>query len=52
MLRFPRKQIPEAERFWSLTAYLPGSIELVPNRAKKYLVASCTPGLQKTGCVP
>lgn len=48
VLRFRRGQIPEAERFWSLTAYLPRSIELVPNAAKKYLVASYTPRL-KTG---
>jgi hypothetical protein len=46
-LRFRRKQIPEAERFWSLTAYLPGSIELIPNSAKKYVVASYTPGLRR-----
>ncbi len=47
VLRFSRKQIPEAQRFWSLTAYLPGSVELVPNSADKYVVASYTPGLKK-----
>ncbi len=36
---------PPAERFWSLTAYTPQSIELIPNVADKYLVASYTPGL-------
>ncbi len=46
-LKFGRKQVPEAERFWSLTAYLPGSIELVPNSADKYVVASYTSGLKK-----
>jgi hypothetical protein len=38
---------PPAERFWSLTAYTPNSIELIPNPANKYLVASYTPGLRK-----
>ena len=38
--------IPEAARFWSLTAYLPRGVTLVPNAAKKYNVASYTPGLQ------
>jgi hypothetical protein len=42
----PRGQ-PPAERFWSLTAYTPNSIELIPNSADKYVVASYTPGLQK-----
>jgi hypothetical protein len=47
VLRFPRREVPEAERFWSLTAYLPGSIQLVPNKAKKYVVASYTSGLER-----
>lgn len=42
----PPHEIPETTRFWSLTAYTPNSIELVPNLANKYLVASYTPGLQ------
>jgi hypothetical protein len=46
-LRFTPDQIPQAERFWSLTAYLPESITLVPNQASKYVVASYTPGLQR-----
>jgi len=37
---------PDVSRFWSLTAYLPISIELVPNEANKYVVASYTPNLQ------
>jgi hypothetical protein len=46
ILTFPRRNIPEAERFWSVTAYTPNSIELVQNSARKYVVASYTPGLQ------
>jgi hypothetical protein len=46
VLTFPAGQIPQASRFWSLTAYTPEAIELVPNSANKYLVASYTPGLQ------
>ena len=34
---------PAAERFWSVTAYTPNAIELVPNSARKYLVASYMP---------
>ncbi len=44
-LTFPAGEIPQAKRFWSLTAYLPRTVELVPNPANKYLVASYTPGL-------
>jgi hypothetical protein len=36
---------PEASRFWSLTAYTPKTVELIPNPAGKYLVASYSPGL-------
>ena len=46
VLRFPADQLPEAERFWSLTAYTPESIELIENPADKYVVASYTPGLE------
>ena len=46
VLRFPRGAQPPAGRFWSLTAYTPNSIELIPNRARKYLVASYTPHLR------
>jgi hypothetical protein len=46
VLTFAPGQQPEAKRFWSLTAYTPESIELVPNRQEKYVVASYTPGLQ------
>ncbi len=44
-LTFKAGEQPDVSRFWSLTAYLPLSIELVPNSANKYLVASYTPGL-------
>jgi hypothetical protein len=44
-LTFLKGQQPKVSRFWSLTAYLPVSIELVPNPAHKYVVASYTPGL-------
>ena len=46
VMRFPRGGQPPAERFWSLTAYTPNAIELIPNPARKYLVARYTPGLQ------
>jgi hypothetical protein len=46
VLTFPPEEQPEATRFWSLTAYTPEAIELVPNPAHKYAVARYTPGLQ------
>jgi hypothetical protein len=46
VLTFPKGQLPEANRFWSVTAYTPEAIELVDNPADKYAVASYTPGLQ------
>jgi hypothetical protein len=46
VLTFSAEEIPATKRFWSLTAYTPSAIELVPNSANKYLVASYTPGLQ------
>lgn len=45
-LTFSKDQIPQAKRFWSLTAYIPPGITLVPNPADKYVVASYTPGLR------
>ena len=45
VLTFPSGQIPQAKRFWSVTAYTPNSIELIDNSADKYAVASYTPGL-------
>jgi hypothetical protein len=45
-LTFPKADIPDAKRFWSLTAYIPPGITLVPNSANKYLVASYTRGLK------
>ena len=47
VLTFSQKKLPATSRFWSLTAYTPNAIELVPNSAGKYLVASYTPGLQE-----
>jgi len=44
-LTFGPNQQPETSRFWSLTAYTPETIELIPNKARKYVVASYTPGL-------
>lgn len=46
VLRFAKGELPRAKRFWSLTAYVPRSITLVSNKARKYLVASYTPGLK------
>jgi hypothetical protein len=45
VLRLPKRKIPEASRFWSVTAYTPESIELIRNSARKYKVASYTPNL-------
>jgi hypothetical protein len=45
VLTFRQGRQPLVTRFWSVTAYLPVSIELVPNAANKYAVASYTPGL-------
>lgn len=45
-LTFPANEQPPHERFWSLTAYTPNSIELIRNPIDKYLVASYTPGLE------
>ncbi len=49
VLTFPAGQIPEARLFWSLTAYTPDTIELVPNPVNKYVVARYTPGLTYNG---
>ncbi len=46
-LTFDPNQIPQAKRFWSLTAYIPPGITLVPNSANKYVVGSYTRGLVK-----
>jgi hypothetical protein len=45
-LTFSKDQLPQAGLFWSLTAYTPNAIELVPNSADKYVVASYLPGLE------
>ncbi len=44
-LKLRKKQIPTVKRFWSLTAYTPKTVELVRNRARKYVVASYTKNL-------
>ncbi len=44
-LTFTKSQIPNAKRFWSLTAYSPPGVTLVSNSANKYVVASYTPRL-------
>ena len=44
-MTFPAGGTPAASRFWSLTAYTPDAIELIPNPIDKYVVASYTPGL-------
>ncbi len=46
-LTFTKSQIPDAKRFWSLTAYIPPGVTLVPNSANKYVVGSYTPGLRR-----
>lgn len=45
-IEFTQEQLPEYERFWSMTAYTPEYIELVPNAQDKYVVASYTPHLE------
>jgi hypothetical protein len=45
-IEFAKDQLPEYQRFWSMTAYTPEYIELVPNAQDKYVVASYTPGLE------
>ncbi len=44
-VKFSAEKLPQAKRFWSVTAYTPVDVELVPNAADKYVVASYTPGL-------
>ena len=44
-ITFPAGSIPLVQRFWSITAYTPNAIELVPNDWDKYHVASYTPNL-------
>jgi len=46
VLTFPADAIPDAERFWSLTAYTPQAIQPIPNPIDKYVVASYTEGLE------
>jgi len=44
-ITFAKDELPQYSRFWSMTAYTPEYIELVPNEANKYVVASYTPNL-------
>ncbi|MGZ5442068.1 MAG: IS1595 family transposase [Thermoanaerobaculia bacterium] len=44
-IQFAKNELPQYKRFWSMTAYTPESIELVPNALDKYVVASYKPGL-------
>lgn len=44
-IQFAKDELPAYKRFWSMTAYTPEYIELVPNALDKYVVASYTPGL-------
>ena len=44
-IRFASGQLPDVGRFWSITAYTPDAVELVPNGAATYAVVSYTPGL-------
>lgn len=45
-IQFTQEQLPQYQRFWSMTAYTPETIELVPNPLDKYVVASYTPELE------
>lgn len=44
-ITFTPENMPQAKRFWSITAYTPEEVELIPNAENKYVVASYTPGL-------
>jgi hypothetical protein len=46
VLTFSAEELPKASRFWSLTAYTPKTVELIPTPEQKYVVAGYTPGLQ------
>ncbi|HZE15836.1 MAG TPA: DUF1214 domain-containing protein, partial [Mycobacterium sp.] len=45
-ITFPANNLPQASRFWSLTAYIPPGATLYPNRNNKFVVARYTPGLK------
>lgn len=45
-ITFAAGELPEYTRFWSMTAYTPEYVELVPNALDKYVVASYTQGLE------
>jgi hypothetical protein len=44
-IQFATSELPKYKRFWSMTAYTPEYVELVPNVLNKYVVASYTHGL-------
>jgi hypothetical protein len=44
-IQFAASELPKYKRFWSMTAYTPEYVELVPNVLNKYVVASYTHGL-------
>jgi hypothetical protein len=44
-LTFPASNIPDAKRFWSVTAYTNFTVAPLPTGTDKFLVASYTPGL-------
>jgi hypothetical protein len=46
LLKFIPEDIPPVGRFWSDTAYTPYTVELIPNDANKYHVASYSQGLE------
>jgi hypothetical protein len=52
-IQFAKSELPTYTRFWSMTAYTPEYVELVPNVLNKYVVASYTHGLvtEKDGSV-
>jgi hypothetical protein len=45
-ITFTKSQLPQAKRFWSVTAYIPPGVTLFPNSGNKWVVGSYTPGLR------
>lgn len=45
-ITFAKSEIPQAKRFWSVTAYIPPGVTLFPNHGNKWVVGSYTPGLR------
>ena len=46
-ITFTKSEIPQAKRFWSVTAYIPPGVTPFPNHGNKWVVGSYTPGLRK-----